>query len=124
MTESAWWGEDIVPRIRWRIEIAEGECIPDGYGIAWRRYDRLTAVCMPVGLHVLVGTLRNAYWRLVHGGLLGPTKVERLVLAARMEERATATRRRFDAEDNAYTCGWNDCADALLARLPQSLGSR
>lgn len=53
-----------------RTELSEGEMIPKGYGIAYRRLDRLTAILYPVPLNMIV-TLLNRFWVwLKHGGNL------------------------------------------------------
>jgi hypothetical protein len=67
MAAREWWGADIVPRIQWQIEIGEGYEIPDGYGIAWPRWDRHAAVCMPLPLNVLAGLVRGVYLWLRRG---------------------------------------------------------
>lgn len=58
MAASTWWGEDIIPRIQWRVEVREGEEIPDGYGLAWREWYYRGTVCMPMPLNYVAGALR------------------------------------------------------------------
>lgn len=66
-TEKEWWGADVVPRIQWRIalpkrRIAEGDVIPDGYGIAYYVPDEPITVVMPIPLNLIVGAWRALMW--------------------------------------------------------------
>lgn len=66
MTKS-WWGEDVMPRIRWKlmvtgIFIAEGGEIPSGYGIAYYEPHRDVAVCYPLPLNLIIGAWRSFAW--------------------------------------------------------------
>lgn len=56
--ESESWRSDVIPRIRWRIEIAEGEDIPDGYGIAYYLAYQPGAIAMPIPLNLIAGGWR------------------------------------------------------------------
>ena len=47
--------------IKIRLELGEGEMIPKGYGVAYRRLDRLTAVFYPIPLNLVVALL-NRFW--------------------------------------------------------------
>lgn len=63
VSAKAWWGEDVVPRIRWRIvTIAEGHRIPNGYGISHYEPGRDAAVAYPIPLNLIVGGLRSLWW--------------------------------------------------------------
>lgn len=71
MSATEWWGQDVMPRIRWKISMTRsvevGECIPDGYGLAWRLWDRDAVVCMPIPLNFIAGAVRGVYhW--IRGG--------------------------------------------------------
>ena len=44
----------------WLIRIPEGGRIPQGYGVAWLESWGCWAVCLPLGLNVLVGWGREA----------------------------------------------------------------
>ncbi len=65
-----WWGSDIVPRIRWmipitdrwRMNIGEGDKIPNGYGVAWRQPGLDCTVIMPVPLNLIVRFFRELWW--------------------------------------------------------------
>jgi hypothetical protein len=54
--------EDVIPHIRWRIELPEGEIIPPGYGIAYYNAERPGAVIMPLPLNLIVGGWRAFVW--------------------------------------------------------------
>lgn len=61
------WSEDVVPRIRWRLEMnwrqAEGAEAPTGYGIAWRcDHDRGVTVYMPLPINLIARALRELYY--------------------------------------------------------------
>lgn len=62
--EPSWWGEDIVPRIRWRIEIQEGAEIPNGYGISYRDPFRCVSIAYPIPINLIVGAAWVLWWRL------------------------------------------------------------
>lgn len=47
-------------------EVAEGECIPRGFGIAYTRHYSMSAVCAPWGLHFLIGAWHQA-WSVMRG---------------------------------------------------------
>jgi hypothetical protein len=113
MKESTWWGEDIVPRIRWQIEVKEGEIIPDGYGIAWHRYEANSTVCMPIGLHAFVGSLRHLYMT-VRFWHLGPTVTERMVRDARFQGRRQSVEKHVEA---AYLKGWEAGIKYAIAQI-------
>jgi hypothetical protein len=44
-----------------RREIQQGECIPAGYGIAWRRWDCDRTVCYPIPLNLLASFLHDLW---------------------------------------------------------------
>ncbi len=62
------------------IRIEEGGVIPLGYGLAWRRWDTLTAVCAPMPLHLIIRLARDAYFRFMW--LWSPAKWENLLIKA------------------------------------------
>lgn len=57
----SWWGQDIIPRIRWRIDVDDGVMMPEGYGLAWHRLDTGRRVCMIVPLNLIAGAVRATY---------------------------------------------------------------
>lgn len=64
-----WWGADIVPRIRWRIEIdtmhslCDSDAVPVGYGRAWRVSGKDASIFMPMPINVIARAIRELYWR-------------------------------------------------------------
>ncbi|TET16320.1 MAG: hypothetical protein E3J81_03595 [Dehalococcoidia bacterium] len=52
---------------RWRKTIPEGTCIPNGYGVAWDRFDpsHPGVICYPVPLNIIIGLAVKVYWALV-----------------------------------------------------------
>lgn len=66
----SWWGEDVVPRIRWRVEMGgteyeSGAGIPQGYGCAYRVFGRDCYVLMPIPLNAIVSAARALWWHLM-----------------------------------------------------------
>lgn len=60
-TSREWWGQDVIPRIRWRI-IVPNECeSPDGYGTAWQLWQTNARVCMPLPINLIAGAIRATY---------------------------------------------------------------
>lgn len=41
--------------------IGEMGTVPRGYGVAWMEMCSASAVCLPIGLHIVVGIARAAY---------------------------------------------------------------
>lgn len=62
-----WWGQDVLPRIRWKVLVQPGNMAPSGYGIAWCRYETGEAVCMPMPLNLIAGAILGTY-RWIRGG--------------------------------------------------------
>jgi len=52
--------------MKFRIEVAEGARIPNGYGFAWRCWERATTVGYPIPVNIILHYLR----RLWHWALL------------------------------------------------------
>jgi len=48
-------------------ELAAGELIPTGYGIAWRCWDKDAYVIMPIPLNLLTSWLRALWYAGIHG---------------------------------------------------------
>lgn len=69
--------------MRWQITIPEGAEFPRGYGLAYRNWMTLNAVCMPVPLNVIVGAGRRFWFALVHG--VRPSRWDAKVICARRE---------------------------------------
>lgn len=68
-TAESWWR-------RWFLrEVGDGESIPRGYGLAYQSKGR--AVCVPLGLNVIVGLVRRSWVALIIG--FRPTFVELLI---------------------------------------------
>jgi hypothetical protein len=80
------------------IEVVEGEMLPRGYGVAWRRWDRHAAVCLPVGVNIIAGWLRAIYQRVRRG--LNPTPFEKELQKVRSKAMADAWA-RCDVEERA-----------------------
>lgn len=49
------------PAVKMWCEVGEMERIPRGYAVAWWRMNTCSAVCLPWGLHLIVGAVRSAY---------------------------------------------------------------
>ena len=65
------------------IELATGQKLPPGYGLAYRDYLRDCAVFYPVPLNVLVRIAREIYFILARGVI--KSRFERLVKEAEMK---------------------------------------
>lgn len=81
-----------------RIQIEEGGMFPRGYGVAYRDWPTLTAVCYPMPLNVLIGWSRRVLFWVMHGVAMG--KLERdlalKVFAARRDGIATGRAQMTD----------------------------
>lgn len=78
MTDKPWWQRirewwrkrwGVVPEydrglVRLQRCVGDGAPLPRGYAVAWWRPQSLEAVCYPVGLHVLLSYLHEAWVRL------------------------------------------------------------
>lgn len=80
--------DDILPRIRWRIEVDAGTMIPDGYGVVYLDWMRSRAVCMPVPINLIV-----ASWRALVRWLRFPPW---------LSAESRSERREADAWDDGY----------------------
>jgi hypothetical protein len=80
------------------IEVVEGEMLPRGYGLAWRRWDRHATVCLPLGLNIIAGVLRAIYQRIQRG--INPTPFEKELAKARSEAGLVAWI-RWEMEERA-----------------------
>lgn len=68
-----WYGWRLkVSGLQMHRKVFEGNIIPSGYGIAWRRCDY--AVCFPIPLNFIVSILYTSWWRLKKG--FNPSKLE------------------------------------------------
>lgn len=55
--------------------VCEGEMMPRGYGLSYRRYDCNKSICHPIPINLVVRLFRALYWRLQFGSM--PTKREK-----------------------------------------------
>lgn len=70
-----WWGEDVMPRFRWKLlvdglhryerTIKEGEEIMPSYGIAYYEPGRDVAVCYPIPINLVIGAWRSFKWHVM-----------------------------------------------------------
>lgn len=54
------------------FEVNEGSILPAWYGLAWHRYHKLSAVCMPLPFNILAAALRGVWIWLRFGFLPVP----------------------------------------------------
>lgn len=85
--------------------INEGERIPHMYGIAWRSYITRQAVCLPLGLNVVAGLVRDCYHGIAQGW-----KPSAYVTIKDADKRATA------AYSEGFTAGVAHCTAAEFRR--------
>lgn len=97
--------DSIATRFRaWRarhplvVEIRNADRFPRGYGLAWERWDRCVAVCMPIPLNVLAGRARLVWLWLKRGGAPLPM-VPSEAYAAGFKAGREAEQRRQRLED-------------------------
>ena len=48
-------------RIKWQIEIGEGEPVPKYYGVAWYEPWRLGTVCYPIPVNIIAAACRHIW---------------------------------------------------------------
>lgn len=103
-------------------EVGQMERIPNGYGVAWVSEYRMTAICLPLGLHWLASVARAAwhFLRMAHT----PSLLDRAVEngwkrgfeagkeAGLWQGREESRRSRQDIENDAI----NDFIQRLLSR--------
>jgi hypothetical protein len=135
VSAKAWWGEDVIPRIRWRIVMSgnvlakyrktttEGGEIPPGYGISHYEQGFDCAVLYPIPLNLIVGAWRFKWhvmcppwrfteWRAARVEQRVEESFRRGVAIARMD--AGIHRYRDNSGDPAYRLG-RDPAGAVGA---------
>lgn len=66
--------------------VSQGETLPRFYGVAWRDYARLQAVCYPIPLNWLVFILREIYFLIAYLPKAPREKFESRVFSAGFEE--------------------------------------
>jgi len=88
-------------------EVAECELLPRGYGVAWWYVHKKSAICLPCGLHLIIGAARNAYvWFVTRRT---PDAIERAYRLGLQDGRRSAelsfARRLQSAEQDAFERG-------------------
>lgn len=117
--------DEVLPKIEWVKRIPEGGYLPDGYGIAWRDWDRHGAACMPIPLNVIAGWGRRLWIELRHGLRVGVDRQARELFAAEQRGYARGYHlgRRHEAADSAREIsaafergrehGWNEALEDI-----------
>ena len=62
-------------------KVGEGECIPKGYGLAWREFDRVESIFLPVPFNIIVSFARSVYWHMVMA--FYPSKIDEIASKSR-----------------------------------------
>lgn len=68
--------------------VGEGFLIPRGFGVAWVRYDRQEAVCLPIPVNVIAAGVRAAWFWAKRGGVTVPGSPTEAYAAGVAAERA------------------------------------
>ena len=106
------------------LRIAEGECLPRGFGIAWWHHTTDTAIVLPIPLNWLLAWLRRGYLRISRGS----TRTTKEQLERALQHIAWAykdnARRHAAAEQDAYMRGRNDQRAATLRDFDNWLEQR
>ncbi len=98
--------------------IDQGEIVPQGYGVAWRDWNRDAAICYPVPLNVLLGWLRFAYIWIRFRAV--PHSLDRCIRGIIATAERDAYSRGYDRglrQQDGYRAGWS----AAFAKIEADL---
>ncbi len=82
-------------------EISEGECIPSGYGLSYRRFEIRKTVCSPIPFNILIRALREFYYIMLCGLFKG--KFEGLLIDAEQRGFTFACRAARETMERSTT---------------------
>lgn len=88
-------------------DLAEGERIPRGYGLAYHDWERDILIVYPLPFNLLAALMRRLYYRLVYG--MRPLKFE-----------AAIRRARQAAWNRGYDTGYVDCGTHMIQRMHEA----